>query len=216
MFPRKPLTSLLCLGLMSISPFSFAEIYIYQGPNGERLVTDRPPHKSEQYNLLTKRDTVTDVGRIAANRAVVSGVPRNFRSTIEANARKYRVDPALVEAVIQVESNFDPNAVSRAGATGLMQLMAKTAAHYDVYNRFSPEQNIRAGVAHLRDLMDQYDGKLPLVLAAYNAGSSAVTKYRGIPPYSETRRYVQKVIKAHREFRRYRYENPQWIASSSD
>ena len=182
-----------------------AEIYIYQGPNGERLVTDRPPHQTERYNLVAKRDDVADAGRIAANRPLEAGGPESFRPTINAAARKYKVDPALVEAVIQVESNFDPNAVSRAGATGLMQLMAKTAAHYQVYNRFNPQENIRGGVAHLRDLMDRYDEKLPLVLAAYNAGSTAVTRYRGIPPYPETRRYVQKVMKAHNEYRRYRY-----------
>lgn len=201
----KSFTHLFLPLLMSISTPAMAEIYIYQGPNGERLVTDRPPHQSERYNLVTKRDTLSDVGHIAANRPLETGGPADFRATIEAAARKYRVDPALVEAVIQVESNFDPNAVSRAGATGLMQLMAKTASHYDVYNRFNPEQNIRGGVAHLRDLMDQYDEQLPLVLAAYNAGSTAVNKYRGIPPYPETRRYIQKVMKAHSEFRRYRY-----------
>ena len=185
--------------------YAAAEIYIYQGPNGERLVTDRPPHQTERYNLVAKRDDFGDAGRIAANRPIEAVGPESFRPTIDAAARKYQVDPALVEAVIQVESNFDPNAVSRAGATGLMQLMEKTAAHYDVYNRFNPQDNIRGGVAHLRDLMDRYEGKLPLVLAAYNAGSTAVTRYRGIPPYPETRRYIQKVMKAHGEFRRYRY-----------
>jgi soluble lytic murein transglycosylase-like protein len=204
-FGRSYLRSMLLAGLAMSSCLSSAEIYIYQGPNGERLVTDRPPHQTERYNLVATRDDYGDAGRIAANRPIGEVGPENFRPTIHAAARKYQVDPALVEAVIQVESNFDPNAVSRAGATGLMQLMEKTAAHYQVYNRFNPHENIRGGVAHLRDLMDRFEGKLPLVLAAYNAGSTAVNRYRGVPPYPETRRYIQKVMKAHNEFRGYRY-----------
>jgi len=190
---------------MLLSGAASAEVYIYQGPNGERLITDRPPSERNTYNLVAKRDDLSEAGRIAANRPIEVGGPDSFRSTINSAARQYRLDPALIEAVIQVESNFDPNAVSKAGATGLMQLMAKTASHYNVHNRFNPHENIRGGVAHLRDLMDRYDEKLPLVLAAYNAGSTAVAKYRGIPPYPETRRYIQKVMKAHNEFRRYRY-----------
>lgn len=196
---------LACLCCFGSVKEAHGEIYIYQGPNGERLVTDRPPTERNQYALVAKRDDVTNAGHIAANRPIEAGGREDFRPAINAAARRYRVDPALIEAVIQVESNFDPNAVSRAGATGLMQLMAKTAAHYDVNNRFNPYENIRGGVAHLRDLMDRYDEKLPLVLAAYNAGSTAVTRYHGIPPYPETRRYIQKVMKAHGEFKRYRY-----------
>jgi soluble lytic murein transglycosylase-like protein len=198
----KPLA--VCLVTL-VSQWAGAEIYIYHGPNGERLVTDRPPRDQIRYNLVAKRDDLTDAGRIAADRPLEVAGRDSFRPAINAAAERYRLDPALIEAVIQVESNFDPNAVSKAGATGLMQLMAPTASHYQVNNRFNPYENIRGGVAHLRDLMDRYDERLPLVLAAYNAGSTAVTKYRGIPPYPETRRYIQKVMKAHREFRRFRY-----------
>ncbi|MFT4800085.1 MAG: hypothetical protein ACJAYE_001270 [Candidatus Azotimanducaceae bacterium] len=184
---------------------AMAEIYIYQGPNGERLITDRPPHSSGQYDLVAKRDSLSDAGHIMANRPVTVGGPRDFRAYINSASVRYKVDAALIEAIIKVESDFDPNAVSKAGATGLMQLMLPTAQYYQVDNRFNPRQNILGGAAHLRDLLDRYKGELPLVLAAYNAGPTAVTRHRGVPPFPETRRYISKVLKAHGEFRRYRY-----------
>jgi soluble lytic murein transglycosylase-like protein len=204
--PRRPIfAASLIAGIVLSLPLAVnAEVYIYQGPNGERLITDRPPSNSG-YSLVAKRDTIANVGHIMADRPIIIGGPDSFRGYINSASARYQVDPALVEAVIKVESDFNPNAVSRAGATGLMQLMQKTAEHYQVYNRFNPHQNINGGVAHLRDLLDRYDGDLPLVLAAYNAGSTAVARYKGIPPFPETRRYVAKVLKAHSEFRQYRY-----------
>tara|TARA_R110002073_G_scaffold16872_8_gene64318 strand:+ start:623 stop:1222 length:600 start_codon:yes stop_codon:yes gene_type:complete len=194
--------------MMLLSSPVVAEIYIYQGPNGERLITDRPPHASADYDLVAKRDSLVDAGHLIASSsnsaAVKLGGPDTFRAYIHSASKRYKVDAALIEAVIKVESDFDPNAVSKAGATGLMQLMYKTAQHYKVTNRFNPRQNIHGGVAHLRDLIDRYEGELPLVLAAYNAGSTAVTRYKGIPPFPETQRYVGKVLKAHAEIRRYR------------
>jgi len=194
------------LSLLLIVAFpAMAEIYIYQGPNGERLITDRPPHSSSQYDLVAKRDSLSDAGHIMANRPVTVGGPNAFQAYINSASVRYKVDAALIEAIIKVESDFDPNAVSKAGATGLMQLMLPTAQYYKVNNRFNPRQNIHGGVAHLRDLLDRYKNELPLVLAAYNAGPTAVTRYRGIPPFPETRRYISKVLKAHDEFRRFRY-----------
>ncbi len=184
---------------------SFAEIYIYRGPNGERMITDKPPHPSEDYSLVSKRDTISDAGHILANRPIQMGGPEYFRYYINQASDKFDVDPALVEAVIQVESGFDPNAVSKKGATGLMQLMQKTAKQYEVTNRFNPKQNINAGVEHLSTLLERYDGQVPLALAAYNAGSTAVEKYNGVPPFPETKRYISKVLKAHGEFRQFRY-----------
>jgi len=191
--------------LLSTALPAMAEIYIYQGLNGERLITDRPPHSSSQYDLVAKRDSLTDVGHIMANRPVSVGGPEAFSGYINSACMRYKVDVALIEAIIKVESDFNPNAVSKAGATGLMQLMLPTAQYYQVDNRFNPQQNIHGGVAHLRDLMNRYEGELPLVLAAYNAGPTAVTRYGGIPPFPETHRYISKVLKAHGEFRRYRY-----------
>ena len=112
---------------------------------------------------------------------------------IDEAASRHGVDANLVRAIIQVESNFNPHAVSRKGAMGLMQLMPQTARSMNVSNAFDPTQNVDAGVRHLKSLLDNYNGDLELSLAAYNAGSTAVNRNRGIPPYSETRNYVKKI-----------------------
>ncbi len=171
-----------------------AEIYIYRGDNGERMVTDKP---MPGFRLMSKQDSIQNAGRILANRPIDSGGPALFQSYIRSASDRYGVDPALIEAVIQVESNFDPDALSSAGAQGLMQLMPQTAKQYKVKDRRNPRENINAGVKHLSHLMTRFEGRLPLVLAAYNAGAGAVERYNGIPPYPETQRYVQKVMNAH-------------------
>ena len=192
--------------LILITQPLLAEIYIYQGPNGERLISDRPPADDHgSYRLVTKRDTLSNAGHILAKRPISNGGPRRFNQYISAASNQYNVDPALVEAVIQVESAFNPNAVSKKGATGLMQLMKATASQYKVKNRFNPRENIYAGVKHLRYLLNRFDGEIPLVLAAYNAGATTVEKYKGIPPYPETKRYVTKVLGYHDRYRQSRY-----------
>jgi soluble lytic murein transglycosylase-like protein len=108
-------------------------------------------------------------------------------------AREHGVDPTLVKAVALVESGFNPKAVSSKGAKGLMQLMPSTAKRYGISDLHDPYQSLRAGAAHLRDLLDQYDGNVTLALAAYNAGSGAVKRYGGVPAYQETQQYVKKV-----------------------
>src|SRR5579871_125834 len=114
-------------------------------------------------------------------------------SAVEAAAARHGVDANLVRAVIKVESNFNPRAVSRKGAMGLMQLMPGTAKSMNVKNAFDPRQNVDAGVRHLKSLLENYNGKLELSLAAYNSGSGAVEKHKGVPPYRETRNYVKKI-----------------------
>lgn len=117
-------------------------------------------------------------------------------------SQRYNVDYNLVKAVIKAESNFNPKAVSRAGARGLMQLMPETANLLQVNDSFHPEDNIDGGVRYLRYLLNLYNDNLQLALAAYNAGEKAVFKYRGIPPYQETQTYVQRVLRYYQQYAR--------------
>ncbi|HWR16372.1 MAG TPA: transglycosylase SLT domain-containing protein [Terriglobales bacterium] len=112
---------------------------------------------------------------------------------IEEAAQKHNVDPNLVRAIVKVESNFNSRAVSRKGAMGLMQLMPATARSLNVTNPFDPKQNVEAGVRHLKELLANNNGDVPLSLAAYNAGQGAVNRNNGVPPYRETRDYVKRI-----------------------
>jgi len=114
-------------------------------------------------------------------------------AAIDQAASRHNVDPNLVRSVIKVESNFNPNAVSRKGAMGLMQLMPATARSLNVSNPFDPQQNVDAGVRHLRKLLDNYRGDVRLSLAAYNAGTGAVSRSAGVPRFRETRNYVRRI-----------------------
>jgi len=117
-----------------------------------------------------------------------------FASDIREISSRHGVDPQLVESVIRAESAFNPTAVSRTGARGLMQLMPRTAVALGVRDSFNPRENIEGGVRHLRYLLDRYPGNVPFAVAAYNAGEGAVDAHRGIPPYAETQQYVQRVL----------------------
>jgi soluble lytic murein transglycosylase-like protein len=121
-----------------------------------------------------------------------------LRALVEQAARRRGLDPALVLAVVAVESGFRPDAVSPKGAQGLMQLMPRTAASLGVEDAFDPEQNLDAGVRHLESLLKLYDGNLTRALAAYNAGQGAVARHGGVPPYRETREYVRRVLERYR------------------
>jgi transglycosylase-like protein with SLT domain len=114
---------------------------------------------------------------------------------IKAAATRYRLSEALITAVITVESNFDHAAVSQKGARGLMQLMPQTSAMIGVRDPHDPDENIDAGASHLRAMLDTFNNDLPLALAAYNAGEQNVLRYKGIPPYPETRRFVARVLR---------------------
>jgi hypothetical protein len=135
-------------------------------------------------------------GTVAAPRPAAVRA-RAFDDLIESTARQYGVHPQLVRAIIQVESAFDPGAVSPKGARGLMQLMPETARRYGVHNLFDPVENIRAGVRHLAYLGRRYGEDIDRALAAYNAGEEAVRRYGGVPDFDETRDYVRKVRRLH-------------------
>jgi len=130
---------------------------------------------------------------VTANSSGTASTQGDIDTAIEQAAARHNVDPNLVRAVVKVESNFNPNAVSRKGAMGLMQLMPSTARQLKVKNPFDPEQNVDAGVRHLKQLLESYGGDVKLTLAAYNAGAGAVARSSGVPHYAETQNYVRRI-----------------------
>lgn len=144
--------------------------------------------------------TLARIRWIEAQLDSATGVPRTpregagqFRDLVEQAARRYGLDPALVDAVVRAESGYDPQATSPAGAVGLMQLMPATARALGVADPYDPAQNVEGGVRYLRGLLDRF-GDVALALAAYNAGPGAVVQFGGMPPYRETRAYVERVL----------------------
>lgn len=122
-----------------------------------------------------------------------------YSELINTISEKYGVDPKLITSIIKAESNFNPNAVSKAGASGLMQLMPQTAKALGVTNIFEPKENIEGGIKYFKGLLSEFDQNLPLALAAYNAGPETVKKTNSIPQIDETQNYVEKVLKYYNE-----------------
>lgn len=188
---RRLLTSVVtaALLLVSVSSPAAAQIYTWRDANGNLVLSDRP---KEGVALATYG--VPKAMTLRATRPASSSRARLYEPLIEEHARLNGVRAELVRAVVQVESAFNPIAVSPKGAMGLMQLMPATARRFNVGNPFDPEENVRAGVAYLRQLLDRYENNEELALAAYNAGPGAVDRHgTAVPPYAETRSYVTKV-----------------------
>ncbi len=179
-----PIAVLLLAGLAGPAG---AQIYSWRDANGTIFYSDHPPEDvARTFRVLGTP--------FRSSRPAVKGYRNSYDSIIARHAATYAVPVDLVRAVVQVESGFNPRAVSSEGAMGLMQLMPGTAIEMGVRNPFDPDENIRGGVAYLRQLLNRYGGDQRLALAAYNAGPEAVRKYGDrVPPYAETQRYVSLV-----------------------
>ena len=175
--------------LVGSVPQGEAQIYSWRDSNGTLVLSDRPQSAGATTVLVPGTTT------FRTTRPVVEGsAPGRFDALIVHHAERFGVRADLVRAVVQVESAFDPNARSRVGAMGLMQLMPATADELDVTNPYDPNENLRGGVQYLKSLLTRYDGDEELALAAYNAGPGTVTRYGNqVPPYPETIEYVDKV-----------------------
>jgi soluble lytic murein transglycosylase-like protein len=192
----------LALGVMA-QP-AFADIFTFTDTNGVVHFTNIPSN-DKRYRLLRKEGdnpAPAATRNVAASAWLPSDVLiQRYAPIIDIAARTYGVDKNLVHAVISAESAYNPVALSKAGAVGLMQLMPDTARRYGVKNIFDPSENIHGGVRYLRDLLLMFNGNIELAVAAYNAGENAVIKYGNkIPPYAETVHYVPKVLGYYRRF----------------
>src|SRR5436309_9959948 len=156
-------------------------------------LTARPAGTHTDSKIMSMARETLDAAE-SSNEAAIARIGE-IGGHIRDVAVRYDIPPILVAAIVEAESEFNPRAVSRRGAQGLMQLMPDTASSLQVSDSFDPYENIEGGVRHLRRLMDRYRGDLPLVLAAYNAGEQAVLVYRGVPPFPETRRYVSRILR---------------------
>jgi len=178
-----------------------ADIFVYQLPGGARIVTDHAL-TNRDYRLVRQSRTSKGAGTLVSSRRIQYAMldPGAYDRLIRRTAAVQKIDPALLKAVMHVESGFNPHAVSDKGAQGLMQLMPETAQRYGADDLFDPAQNVRAAALYLKDLQKMFKNNMRLVLAAYNAGENAVLRYNGVPPYDETRDYVRKVMQMHRQY----------------
>lgn len=210
------ITALLVLGVcLSSASEARADIYICESPDGEVAIQQhRVPGWRCRVEARESPGSRRPVPATAATGTTAASMPpaarpyvpmplsapesgdrfSRYDAIIEEAARLYQLPADFIRAVIKVESNFQPDVVSRVGAIGLMQMMPGTARNMGVVNPFDPRQNIFGGARYLRLLANLFHGDLVLTVAAYNAGEGAVQRYRGVPPYEETQRYVQRVL----------------------
>lgn len=197
---RAVAAALLCCSLAA--PAMAGDIYRYVDHNGDVHYTNVP--NDSRYTVHRRIDTANPVTETLTlkTRFYSPSARARFQKEIQSAALKHNVDPALIHAVISVESGYNPLARSQAGAAGLMQLMPETARRFGARNRLDPTENIHAGTRYLRMLMDLFDNDLELVLAAYNAGENAVIRAgHQVPPYKETMTYVPRVLNYYKTYR---------------
>lgn len=195
-----PVLLMAALGLLLFTPPpSLADIYKYTDSEGVIHLTNVPTEQGVPYVLVMKeKRVIIELKGEISDKGEMTG----YDDLIAKASSKYRVDSYLVKAIIKAESNFNHRAVSPVGARGLMQLMPATAASLKVGDSFHPETNIDGGVRYLRYLMNLFNGNLPLVLAAYNAGENSVLRHNNrIPPYRETQTYVKRVLRFFDQYR---------------
>ncbi len=170
-----------------------AQIYSWTDSSGSVHFTDYPRHEGfSPYQIKPIRPIPWPTGRFISTRA--------WDGLISRMAREQSVAPALIKAVIHAESAFNPRAVSRKGAMGLMQLMPQTSRSLGVDDPFNPWQNIDGGTRYLRTMLNLFPGEPQLALAAYNAGVETVKRFQGVPPYPETRTYVRRVMRLYKRY----------------
>ena len=183
---------------------AMADIYMFKDERGVVHFTNIP-NGDKRYRMVRKEESTSDYARAAGMPQYVlptAELIRQYSPIIRTAAEAHGVEIALVHAVITAESGYNPRAVSRAGAQGIMQLMPDTARRFGVQNSFDATQNIHGGVKYLRELLTMFNGNRELALAAYNAGENAVIRAGNrIPPYAETQNYVPKVIDLYHRFR---------------
>jgi len=197
--PNSKVTLVFIFMFSLISMPSQADIYKYVDKHGRVILTDKPAHTG--YKRLVKTWKGWEEAKLPKNFNWIKN-QKKYDPTIRSVAKMYKLPHTLLHAVITAESSYNPNAISRAGAVGLMQLMPATAKQYGVSNRRDPKQNIYGGSRYLRYLLKLFKNDLTLALAAYNAGEGTVKKYGNkVPPYKETRNYVKKVIKYYKKYR---------------
>jgi len=194
------LTMVLILLCVPAAAQAQAGIYAFADAHGVIHFTNMP--SDPRYASMTRVHYRSSANRGAGTARVNRHDADRFQPLVEQAAREHGVDRALLQAVITAESGYDPYAISRKGAVGLMQLMPETARRYGVRNLYDPAENIQGGAKYLRELMTRFNNDLALALAAYNAGEDAIVQHGNrIPPYRETLLYVPRVMELYRRYR---------------
>lgn len=181
------------IGIIAVALVTFLSPVFSQPTISSQMIADNPFISKTELSEMTTVDEADEITGADAISIRISKAERLFHPMIQEAAERYGVEAALVKAIIMVESSYNPNAVSRKGAKGLMQLMPRTAEALGVEDSFNPKTNINAGVRYFKKLMNQFDGNTKLALAAYNAGMRHVRHYDGIPPFRATKYYINKV-----------------------